>query len=133
MVSDKKYQPELIRQAYANHSPMFLAVDEIGHHGDADAVASTVDRGVGMVATCHGTTIANVVNTPTFWPVMGAIREHGLSRQRMTEATFDVAVEVRGVGRFMVHDRVNEAIDDVLAGREPRGIRVGNWPNLRTG
>ncbi|PTA66607.1 hypothetical protein C8263_17040 [Deinococcus arcticus] len=123
----------MIRQAYANHSPMFIAVDEIGHHGDADAVASTVDRGVGMVATCHGETLANVVNTPTFWPVMGAIREHGLERQRRTEATFDVAVEVRGVGRFVVHDRVSQAVDEVLAGREPRSIRVGNWPNLRTG
>ena len=61
LVSDKKVQPELIRQASANHSPMFIAIDEIGHHGDADAVASTVDRGVGMVATCHGETLANVV------------------------------------------------------------------------
>lgn len=133
LVSDKKSQPELIRQAYANHSPSFIAVDEIGHHGDADAVASTIDRGIGMVATCHGETLANVVNTATFWPIMGAIREHGITRQRMTEASFDVAVEVRGVGRFIVHERVTEAIDEVLAGREPRGVRIGKWPNLRTG
>lgn len=64
---------------------------------------------------------------------MGAIREHGMTRQRMTEACFDVAVKVRGVGRFIVHDRVTEAVDEVLAGREPRGVRIDNWPNLRLG
>lgn len=112
---------------------MITEVADLVHHGDADAVASTVDRGVGMVATCHGETLTNVVNTPTFWPVMGAIREHGLTRQRMTDPTFDVAVEVRGVGHFVVHDRVAEAVDEVLAGRTPRGLRVGRWPNLRTG
>ncbi|PTA66614.1 hypothetical protein [Deinococcus arcticus] len=120
LVSDKKEQPKLIRQAYANHSPMFIAVDEIGHHGDADVVASTVDREAGMVATCHGETLTNVVNTPTFWSVMGAMREQGLTRQRMTEATFDVAVAVRGVGRFVSHDRMSQAVDEVLAGRSGR-------------
>lgn len=65
LVSDKKSQPELIRQAYANHSPSFIAVNEIGHHGDAAAIASTIDRGIGMVATCHGETLTNVVNTTT--------------------------------------------------------------------
>ncbi|MGY2894926.1 AAA family ATPase [Deinococcus sp. UYEF24] len=133
LVTNKSQQPELIRQAYANDNPMIIAVDEIGHHGDADAIASTIDRGVGMIATCHGETITNVVNTQTFWPVMGAIREHGYERQRMTKASFDVAVEVRGVGRFIVQDDVTAAVDQVLAGEVPRGKRVGNWPNLRTG
>ena len=64
---------------------------------------------------------------------MGAIREHGMERRRMTEASFDVAVEARGVGRFIVHERLSEAVDQVLAGREPRGRCVGKWPNLRTG
>ena len=120
-VSDKKVSLEPIRRASANHSPRFIAVDEIGHHGDADAVASTVNRGVGMVATCHGT-LANVVNTQTFWPVMGAIREHRMERRRMTEASFDVAAEVRGVGRFIVHERVkrsmkcSQAVNRVAAG-----------------
>jgi len=86
-----------------------------------------------MVATCHGETITNVVNTPIFWPVMGAIREHGYSRQRMTKPSFDVAVEVRGVGRFVIHEDVTTAVDQVLAGEVPRGRRVDNWPNPRTG
>ena len=73
---------------------MLIGVDEIGHHGDAEAIASTVDRRVGMVATCHDETITTVVNTPIIWPVMGAVREYGHVRQRLTSPSFDVAVEV---------------------------------------
>lgn len=133
LVTVKTEQAELIRQAYANHSPMYIGVDEMGHHNDADAVASTVDRGVGMIATCHGETLTNVVTTQTFWPVMGDIREVAGERKRMIAPTFDVAVEVRGVGRFVVHNRVAEAVDSILAGGTARGLRVGRWPNLRTG
>ena len=64
---------------------------------------------------------------------MDAIHEHGIERRRMTEASFDVAVEVRGVGCFIEHERVSEAVNKLLAGREPRGRRVGKWPNLCTG
>ncbi len=133
LATEKKLPPELIRQADATPTPMIIEVDEIGHHGDAAAVDSMLDRGVGMVATCHGETITKLVNTPIFWPVMGAIREHGLLRQRMTSPSFDLAVEVRGKGRFIVHNDVALAVDQVIAGEVPRGLRVGNWPNLRTG
>ncbi len=30
LVTDKKQQPELIRQTYANHNPMIIAVNELG-------------------------------------------------------------------------------------------------------
>lgn len=133
LVTVKTAQAELIRQAYANHSPMFLGVDEIGHHDDAHAIAATVDRGVGMIATCHGETLTNVVTTDTFWPVMGDIREVNGERMRMVAPTFEVAVEVRGVGRFVVHEQVAQSIDAILAGETPRGLKVGRWPNLRVG
>ena len=64
---------------------------------------------------------------------MGAGREHGHLGQRRTSPSFDVAVEVRGKGRFIVHNDVALAVDQVIAGEVPRGLRVGNWPNLRTG
>ena len=118
LVTDKKQQPKLIRQAYANHNPIITMVHEIGHHGDADAIAST---------------ITNVVNTPIFWPMMGAVREQGYLRQRMTEPPFDIAVEVRGVGRFVIHDDVTAAVDQIIAGEVPGGKRFGQLPNLRTG
>lgn len=133
LISDKKSQPKLIRQACAHHSPSFIAVNAIGYYGDADATTSTIDRGVGMVVTCHGESLTNVVNIPTFWSVIGALREHGVTRQRMTKASFDVAVEVSGVDHFIVHGRVTKAVNETLAGREPRGIRVSNWLNLRLG
>jgi len=30
LVTDKKQHPELIRQTYANHNPMIIAVNELG-------------------------------------------------------------------------------------------------------
>lgn len=131
LVTNKSEQAELIRQAYANHSPRYMAVDEIGHHGDADAIASTKARGVGMIAICHGYTLNDVVRSPVFWPVLGDIREVGVTRQRLNPATFDVAVEVRGIGRFVVHTDVSRAVDDCLTGLPARGLHVGDWPNMR--
>lgn len=127
LVTNKKGQAELIRQAYANHNPIIIGVDEMGHHGDAQAIADTTRRRVDMIATCHGETLTNVVNTETSWPVLGNIREVGLTR-----AASDVAALVRGVGRDVVHENIAQAVDEVLAGHEPRGLRIGNWPYLRS-
>lgn len=128
-VGNKSMQPELIRQALANHGPKVCVVDEIGYHDDAEVLQMTADRGVDITCTAHGRTLRNVVDNPKIWPLLGYIELDKTTRQRyrITDPTFDLAIEVRGKGKFYVHDRVTDSIDALLRNEAPEGHMAGRW------
>ncbi len=128
-VGDPKRQGEVLRQAIANHGPKVIVVDEIGYHGgDVEIVETCSRRGVRVVATLHGHVLMDVLQNPTFWPLLGHVRL--AESRRLTEPVFKAAVEVRGHGRLLLHQDLMVAVDKLLVSEDPGGIQLGSgWEN----
>lgn len=124
-VGDPRRQGEVLRQAIANHGPRLIVVDEIGYHGgDVEIVETCSRRGVRVVATLHGHTLMDVLQNPTFWPLLGSVRL--AESRRLTEPVFKAAVEVRGHGRLLLHEDLMAAVDRLLLAEDPGGVRLGS-------
>lgn len=115
-----KNQGMVIYQAIANHSPEIVVADEIGYAEDVEVLQAASKRGVRVVATAHGETVRDLVENPRLWPVLGDISGH----RRIGRPSFASALEVRGKGKFIFYESLADAIDTVLAGDEPEGVRL---------
>lgn len=124
-VGDPKRQGEVLRQAVANHGPEVIVVDEIGYHGgDVEQIETTSRRGVRVVATLHGHVLRDVLQNPRFSPLLGNLNLH--EGRRTTDTVFRSAVEVRGKGKLLLHPNLQGAVDRLLQGLEPEGVKLGN-------
>jgi hypothetical protein len=47
--------------------------------------------------------------------------------KRRSRPVFDVAIEIRAKGKFMLHESVGMAVDTLLTSVQPEGIKIGNW------
>ncbi|MCX7850208.1 AAA family ATPase [Thermus sp.] len=118
-------QGRVIYQAIANHSPEIVVVDEIGYNEDVQECLTASRRGVRVVATAHGERLLDVLENPALHPVLG---EPDLkARARRTRPAFAMALQVVGKGRFLLYPDLGQALDDLLEGREPEGVRLGVW------
>lgn len=124
-VPDPAEQPVIIRRAIANHSPLVLILDEIGYHGDVEEVEAAARRGIRVIATVHGFDLYDVIENPHYRNLLGnPDLERGL---RMSRPAFSTMIETRGRGKFYFIPNLAQAIDAVLQGKRPEGIRIGNW------
>lgn len=124
-VGNPKRQGEVLRQAVANHGPEVIVVDEIGYHGgDVELIETTSRRGVRVVSTLHGHVLRDVLQNPRFSALLGNVNLH--EGRRTTDTVFKSAVEVRGKGKLVLHPNLQEAVDKLLQGLEPGGIRLGD-------
>ena len=121
-----KTQGRIIYQAIANHSPEIVVVDEIGYNEDVYECLTASRRGVRVVATAHGEKLLDVLENPALHPVLG---DPDLkARERRSRPSFQMALQVVGKGRFVLYPDLAKALDELLEGNEPEGIRLGNWP-----
>lgn len=128
-VPDAQNQTWEILQGVGNHSAEVIIVDEIKTVSDAQALATSVQRGVKPVATCHGEQLAETLNNKTFWSVLGDIDidPRTRTRKRYQKPIFGAAVEVWGFGRLVLHPDLKRSIDLILAGKMPEVQLLGNW------
>lgn len=60
-------------EAVQNHNPECIVIDEISNRAEADAARTIAERGVQLVATAHGLTLANVVRNPALCHLAGGV------------------------------------------------------------
>jgi len=118
-----KNQGWVIYQAIANHSPEVVVADEIGYNEDVFQCLTASRRGVRVVATAHGETILDLLENPVLLPILG----DPVEGRRRSRPSFSMCLEVRGKGRFVLYPNFTEALDTLLAGGEPEGLRLGRW------
>ncbi|MEW5935412.1 MAG: AAA family ATPase [Bacillota bacterium] len=118
-----KNQGWVIYQAIANHSPEVVVADEIGYNEDVFQCLTASRRGVRVVATAHGETILDLLENPVLLPILGDPNED----RRRSRPSFAMCLEVRGKGKFVLYPEFAEAIDTLLSGGEPEGLRLGRW------
>jgi len=122
-------QHRLMIEAVENHMPEVIIIDEMSTELEALAARTIAERGVQLIATAHGNTLANVVSNPTLSDLVGGTQSVTLgdieARRRRTqktilerrhEPTFDIVVEIRDRNRVAVHRDSGQAVDSMLRG-----------------
>lgn len=120
-----KNQGWVLYQAIANHSPEIVVADEIGYNEDVAVVQAASRRGVRVVATAHGETIRDLLENPVLHPLIG--EPDWTTRTRRSRPAFQMVLEVRGKGKYLVYEDMAKAIDSLLKGEEPDGLPLGKW------
>jgi stage III sporulation protein SpoIIIAA len=118
-------------EAVENHTPNTIIVDEIRDREEAMAAKTIGERGVQLIATCHGRTFFDVVKNPVLAPVLGGISSVTLKDdtakaagsnknvlERESFPTFDVAIELTAFDEIAVYVNLEESIDALLRKEE---------------
>ena len=130
-VARVEQQHDVMIEAVENHMPEVVVIDEIGRSEETMAARTIAERGVQLVATVHGNTLANLLANPTMSDLVGGVQAVTLSdeeaRRRGTQKTvlerkapptFDVVVEMIERGKMAVRRPVAEVVDGLLRGME---------------
>src|SRR6476469_518391 len=126
-------QHSVMIEAIENHMPEVIVVDEIGTELEALAARTIAERGVRLIGTAHGNSLENLIKNPTLSDLIGGIQYVTLSddeaRRRGTEKTvlerksfptFQVAIELNDKNFWTIHEKVEESIDNLLQGQQPK-------------
>src|SRR5260370_36551306 len=127
-------------EAVENHMPEVIVIDEIGTEAEAFAARTIAERGVQLVGTAHGNSLENLLMNPTLSDLVGGIQAVTLSDEeakrrgtqktvleRKAPPTFDVIIEIMEVDKLAIHHNVEQTVDSLLRGIQPRPeIRVRN-------
>jgi stage III sporulation protein SpoIIIAA len=128
-VANTSLQHNVMIEGVENHMPEVIVIDEMSTELEALAARTIAERGVQLVATAHGNTLANVVSNPTLSDLVGGTQTVTLgdieARRRRTQKTvlerkhdptFDIVVEIRERNVVAVHPEVGTAVDRMLRG-----------------
>jgi len=135
-VDDPKNQHAFMRLAVENLSPDTVMVDEISTSQECDSAKTISQRGVQLVATCHGKSMTELVNDEDRSGLVGGVKSVTLSKQevdsrvarggggekqvmmRKYEPLFGMVIELHTRELWYVHRNPKEAVDAYLR-REP--------------
>ena len=122
-------QHQVMIEAVENHMPEVIIIDEIGTDLEAAAARTIAERGVQLIATAHGNSLANLIMNPTLSDLVGGIqsvtlgdeeaRRRGSQKailERRAPPTFEILVEIQSFNTVAVHGDVAEVVDAVLRG-----------------
>lgn len=135
-VAHPSQQHAVMIEAVENHMPEAIVVDEIGTAQEALAARTIAERGVQLIGTAHGTTLENLIQNPTLSDLVGGVQTVTLTdeearlrgtqktvSERKQPPTFDTVVEILDREQLVVHPDAAIAVDNLLRGRPPGGIR----------
>lgn len=134
-VIDPSEQHKVMIEAVENHTPEVIVIDEISTEEEAGAAQTIAERGVVLVATAHGRELESIVQNPSLSILVGGSQVVTLSDEeakrrktqksileRAKDATFEIVVEIVSHHSVVVHNNVNQAVDDILRG----GVALGS-------
>jgi len=138
-VSRTDLQHKVMIEAVENHMPEVIIIDEIGTELEAKAAQTITERGVQLIGTAHGNYLGSLVKNPTLSDLVGGIQYVTLSdeeaRRRGTQksilerkgpAAFNFALEINERLVWTIHERVEESVDMILQGLDPK-LQVRNF------
>jgi stage III sporulation protein SpoIIIAA len=138
-VPDTEEQHDVMIEAVENHMPEVIIIDEIGTAADAFAARTIAERGVQLIGTAHGNSLANLMSNPTLADLIGGIqpvtlsdeeaRKRGTQKtvlERQAPPTFDTVIEIRDLAALGIHHQVAATVDAMLLGRSVQS-EVREW------
>jgi stage III sporulation protein SpoIIIAA len=122
-------QAIVMREVIANHTPQVLVVDELCTKAQASAAASSSQRGAALVATAHGRELVDLRRNGELSSLLGGFGSFPVSdaeqarlgsdskavATRLGLPVFDIVVELRQVGEYVVHMDATASVDALLA------------------
>ena len=121
-VAQPSDQPRILTNIIQNHSPVDVFLDEMGYSEDVAIAEKAARSGTNVVATVHGRSVHDVLENPTLYPLLGYPDRR--SGARLARPTFQMALEVRGKGDYVLYTDLAGAVDALLEGRTPQGVAL---------
>lgn len=128
-VSRPELQHQVMIEAVENHMPEVIIIDEIGTELEALAARTIAERGVQLVGTAHGNYLESLIKNPILSDLVGGIqyvtlgddeaKRRGTQKsilERKASPAFQVAIEIHERDKWIVHEHVDEAVDQLLQG-----------------
>jgi stage III sporulation protein SpoIIIAA len=129
-------QHDVMIEAVENHMPEVIIIDEIGTEPETLAARTIAERGVQLIGTAHGNTLDNLVRNPTLSDLVGGVQTVTLGdeearlrgsqktvSERKAPPTFTAVVEIVDHDEVIVHPDTAQAVDRLLRGQPPGGVR----------
>lgn len=144
-VPQRADQGRLMSEVIQNHTPDYLIVDELVTETEAEAAWSISQRGVRLIATCHGKTLENLLQNQSLKLLVGGTAQAFLSNEerrirqkekktileRPYSSPFDFVVEIIDRKSAFVYVNVNKAVDLILDDQSARAeSSVGDFVSL---
>jgi len=115
-VPDGCDQYEIMLEAIRNHYPEVVIVDEVTTRQEADMARTISRRGVRLIATAHGETLADVVHNPELcWLVGGIVEAEASPRRRAEPPAMEMALELTRDRTLILYRQVDRAVDAIHA------------------
>nr|WCH55555.1 hypothetical protein [Hypnea pseudomusciformis] len=128
-VSRPELQHRVMIEAVENHMPEVIIIDEIGTELEALAARTIAERGVQLVGTAHGNYLASLIKNPILSDLIGGIqyvtlgddeaKRRGSQKsimERKAVPAFQMAIEIHERNNWIVHEKLDEAVDQILQG-----------------
>ena len=128
-VTHPENQHQVMIEAVENHMPEVIIIDEIGTELEALAARTIAERGVQLVGTAHGNYLESLIKNPTLSDLIGGIlyvtlcddvpKRRGSQKsilERKAAPAFQVAIEINERHNWIVHEKVDEQVDQILHG-----------------
>lgn len=128
-VTHPEHQHRVMIEAVENHMPEVIIIDEIGTELEALAARTIAERGVQLVGTVHGNYLESLIKNPTLSDLVGGVqyvtlgddeaKRRGSQKsvlERKATPAFQIAIEIHERDNWVVHERVDEKIDQILQG-----------------
>ncbi|MCC6301594.1 MAG: AAA family ATPase [Gammaproteobacteria bacterium] len=135
-VASPAAQHDVMIEAVENHMPEVIIIDEIGTVPETLAARTIAERGVQLIGTAHGNTLDNLIRNPTLSDLVGGVQTVTLGdeearlrgsqktvSERKAPPTFDAVVEIVDHEQVIVHPETAQAVDRLLRGQPPGGLR----------
>lgn len=127
-VGHRRFQHRKMLEAVQNHTPDVLVIDEIGTTREVEEAVGIKLRGVQLIATTHGRTLADIIHNPQLKNLLGGVNvvtlsaaeradEGATSKTRLEQRfqpAFDVCIEMRSLYEWRIHDDISAAVGVVL-------------------
>lgn len=130
-VARPELQHRVMIEAVENHMPEVIIIDEIGTELEALAARTIAERGVQLVGTAHGNYLASLIKNPTLSDLIGGIqyvtlgddeaKRRGSQKsimERKAVPAFQMAIEMHERNNWVVHEKLDEAVDQILQGMD---------------
>jgi len=128
-VTRPELQHQVMIEAVENHMPEVIIIDEIGTELESLAARTIAERGVQLVGTAHGNYLESLIKNPVLSDLVGGIqyvtlgddeaKRRGTQKsiiERKASPAFQIAIEIHEKTNWVVHEKVDETIDQILQG-----------------
>jgi stage III sporulation protein SpoIIIAA len=128
-VSLPEFQHQVMIEAVENHMPQVIIIDEIGTELESLAARTIAERGVQLVGTAHGNYLESLIKNPILADLVGGIqyvtlgddeaKRRGTQKsilERKASPAFQIAIEIHDRTNWVIHEKVEETIDQILQG-----------------